>query len=223
MQKSALHGATIPEWQHAFDQLRPAALSHFSFGCCGCPCLEGVGGLPVQFGDEQRADIGPNAICVCPRKGVQDSLGPERANTTRNEGKIFPLTLIIHSLAKQLCVKCSFSYKTWQYALNLKHFSIHHSIWFKLTYFLWHINKSFKNWLVQVHDGFGHIFVMSQSGYESFGLVVVVLDQRLPRDVVLTLKKVTHATKVKPAPWSGAGLPDGGYGTCTSGGLKPML
>lgn len=68
----------------------------------------------MQFGDEQRADIGPNAICVCPRKGVQDSLGPERANTTRNEGKIFPLTLIIHSLAKQLwrLMKCSFSYKT---------------------------------------------------------------------------------------------------------------
>lgn len=48
---------------------------------------------------------------------------------------------------------------------------------------------------------------MSQSGHESFGLVVVVLDQRLPRDVVLTLRKVT--TKVNSAPSSELGWWEG--------------
>lgn len=66
----------------AQSQLRPAALTHFSFRRCGCLRLEGVWGLCVHLGDQQRADVGPNPICVCPRKRVQDSLWPERGNTT---------------------------------------------------------------------------------------------------------------------------------------------
>lgn len=62
---------------------------------------------------------------------------------------------------------------------------------------------------------------MSQSGHERLGLVVLVLDQWLPGDVVLTLRKVTE---ISAAPWPEPGWLDGAVrGTCTRGGLKPML
>ncbi|TNN34848.1 hypothetical protein EYF80_054983 [Liparis tanakae] len=41
--------------------------------------------------------------------------------------------------------------------------------------------------LVQVEDGLGHVFVVSQSGHQGFWFVIVLLDQRLPGDVIFTL------------------------------------
>lgn len=69
----------VREWQHLFHQcswdlqLWPNAHSATRRRVC----LEGVCGLCVHLGDEQRADVRPNPIRVRPRKWVQDSLWPE--------------------------------------------------------------------------------------------------------------------------------------------------
>ena len=52
----------------------PSFLVTFSSGLSGR--LAGVQGLGGDLSAEKRADVGPDAVCVCTRELVQDALGP---------------------------------------------------------------------------------------------------------------------------------------------------